>query len=510
MTGHLPIHALSDAVGGSGRIATDEARRALAAQDISGQGPERPGVIARPATIGDLQSVVRVAADHQMPIVVRGGGLSYTGGYWALRPDTLMIDMRDLNAVEPVTAASSVVTVEAGATWAQVYEALKPHGLRLPVFGPLSGSRATVGGGVAQNVAFYGSATHGLAGDHVLAMDVVAGNGDLITVNGPEIAAYVGDAGILGIKARIDMRVIAFPSQQHYVSLAFDDERGLLAVQRAIAKGALRGTIAEAYGFDRVTHHNLAATGFSVLEAAGIAGDVARGAGSLVSAARSLTKMAVAPRAQLTRIAWSLHCVLEGDDPALSDAAAQLDELCRSNGGRPIPDTIPRVARAKPFRPVRAMLGPDGERWLPMHALFPPDGVDEALTIVAAARTQHRQAMQACDLRMSCMTAVIGDRIIVEPQFFWPDSLTEFLRANVLPQQLAAHGEAQSNPRGRELAHTLRRDLTQKFGAAGGRFIQLGKFYKTPLSESAQSSRQAIKPANDPDGLFNPGALEFN
>lgn len=509
MSRQVAINALSETVGSS-RVDTSDAELAVAGQDISGQGPQRPCAIIRPASIKDLQSVVRIATDHAIPMVVRGGGLSYTGGYWAQQPDTVMIEMRDLNAIQPVTDQSTTVTAEAGATWAELYDTLRPHGLRLPVFGPLSGARATVGGGIAQNVAFYGSATHGLAGDHLTQMEVVVASGDLITVSGTDLAAYVGDAGMLGVKARISMRLTPLPKHQRYASFAFEDEQGLLAVQCAVATGVLRGVIAEAYGFDRVTHENLAATGFSVLEAAGIAGDVARGADSLVSAARSLTKMAVAPRAQLTKIAWSLHCVLEGDDEATLDANEELNDLCQAHGGRPIPDTIPRVTRAKPFRPVRAMLGPNGERWLPMHAIFAPEDVNEALAVVSSARARYAGPMAEHGLRMSCMTAVIGDRIIVEPQFFWPDALTDFLLANILPQQREAYSQAEENPNGRALAHAMRQDLTDQFAVAGGRFIQMGKFYKVPLSATAWGRQKHLKAQADPSGLFNPGALEVS
>ena len=37
--------------------------------------------------------------------------------------------------------------------------------------------------------------------------------------------------------------------------------------------------------------------------------------------------------------------------------------------------------RSKPFGPVRGMLGRDGERWVPIHAVFP---LSKAQEVVAA------------------------------------------------------------------------------------------------------------------------------
>ena len=82
-------------------------------------------------------------------IVVRGGGMSYTGGYVPVRERTVMLDTSALDAIVEINAADMYITVEAGVTWKRIYEALQPLGLRLPFFGTFSGAQATVGGGLS-------------------------------------------------------------------------------------------------------------------------------------------------------------------------------------------------------------------------------------------------------------------------------------------------------------------------------------------------------------------------
>jgi len=498
---------LTGALAAPSMLATDADTLAVAAEDISGAGPETPAAVVRPMSVEELQKVVAVANRYAMPVVVRGGGFSYTGGYWAERPNTLLIDMGGLDGIVDIDADTMTVTVEGGATWSAVYDALMERGLRLPVFGPLSGIKATVGGGLSQDVTFFGSTANGFASEHVASFDVVASDGSLQTIT-DDVPAFAGDAGALGIKARVTFRVMPAPREAAYVSFAFDDAGGFVAAQQAIAAADFPASVSEAYGFDAVTHRNLSETGFSVLEAAQISRDVARKTTSIVGAVKSIAQLATVQRAKLDDIAWSLHCVVEGDDAAgVDETVASLAALVKSTDGRRIPDTIPRVTRSKPFRNVKALLGPNGERWLPMHGIFPAQRAGEALQALEEFRIARRAELDRFGIRISCLTSVIRDRILIEPQFFWPDSLSAFLIANAQPKQVAAYKAEPPREEARALVHVLRRALTDLFDGLGAAHIQLGKYYRPSEAGGLMERRSRLKAALDPDGLMNPGAL---
>jgi len=73
------------------------------------------------------------------------------------------------------------VTVEAGVTWAALYETLSRENLRTPFWGPFSGIAATIGGGMSHYAVNYGSGLYGVSAESLISMDVILGNGEMIS-----------------------------------------------------------------------------------------------------------------------------------------------------------------------------------------------------------------------------------------------------------------------------------------------------------------------------------------
>ena len=48
-----------------------------------------------------------------------------------------------------------------------------------------------------------------------------------------------------------------------------------------------------------------------------------------------------------------------------------------SEGSRRLPDSVPRVMAANPYVGLASTLGPEGERWIPAHGVFPLSAVNE-------------------------------------------------------------------------------------------------------------------------------------
>ena len=76
-----------------------------------------------------------------------------------------MLDLSELNRIISINEDYLVITVEAGVSWQQIWDALTPRGLRSPFFDTISGSRATVGGGLSNGALFMGTARYGSAAD---------------------------------------------------------------------------------------------------------------------------------------------------------------------------------------------------------------------------------------------------------------------------------------------------------------------------------------------------------
>ena len=110
-------------------ITTDPEQITLYSQDVFTVGPPICAVV-HPRNIDEVQALVRACLERGTPIVTRGGGMSYTSGYIASAPDSVLIDMASMDAIVEVNLEDRYVTVEAGCSWQKLHEHLAPLGVR--------------------------------------------------------------------------------------------------------------------------------------------------------------------------------------------------------------------------------------------------------------------------------------------------------------------------------------------------------------------------------------------
>src|SRR3954453_20976303 len=87
---------------------------------------DRPSVVVRCASAGDVAAAVTLAQREGLEISVRGGGHSYAGR--ALTDGGLMIDLTPMKAVL-VDPAARRVRCGGGTTWGELDAATQAHGL---------------------------------------------------------------------------------------------------------------------------------------------------------------------------------------------------------------------------------------------------------------------------------------------------------------------------------------------------------------------------------------------
>jgi FAD/FMN-containing dehydrogenase len=513
--------AAFDALLGGGRVVRDEHACALASEDISGAAPVNVVAVVQPPSVQVLAETIALAFRQGTAVHPRGGGMSYSAGYLPQSKASIALDLRNLDQVIYIDETARNVVVEAGCTWATLHTALAERGLRATYFGPLSGIAATIGGTISQNGAFFGSGVAGYAVDSVLGLEIVDGTGTIHRIGawgagrspslphfGPDlIGPFLGDCGALGVKTKIVLRLVPTPPPPRFASFAFQDSGSLV---RAMQEAQDIPHLAELWAFDLTTHRNLARSGFSVLEAAEIVGGIVTGSRSLIGKARDLVNAATLRRTVLTDLPWSLHAVIEPPLAELADPVeAALHAACSDAGGKAIPDTIPRVTRAKPFRTIKALIGPDGERWLPCHGICPVGQVAAALKAVNTVLDCNRSQIEAQGIRVSLLLAAVGAEIIVEPQLFWNDALSPFQRAHAPTSQSAPHDGAPERPQARAEALRVRKKLTVALSEAGCAHLQIGRHYSyiDEISPGQRAMLQSLKATLDPGGILNPGVL---
>src|SRR5690606_37273379 len=80
-------------------VMTDEATCALFSVDFSEIALERAGAVVRPQSTEEVSKLVEVAQKHGVPLIPRGGGMSYTLCYAPTQPDSVILDMQGMNRI---------------------------------------------------------------------------------------------------------------------------------------------------------------------------------------------------------------------------------------------------------------------------------------------------------------------------------------------------------------------------------------------------------------------------
>ncbi|SEP94444.1 FAD-binding and (Fe-S)-binding domain-containing protein [Natrinema salaciae] len=171
-----------------GDVRFDEYTRVLYATDGSIYGAQPAGVVF-PRDADDVRAAVRVAADHDAPVLPRGAGSSLAGQ--AVGPGCVVLDLsRHMDEIRDIDPDARTAVVQPGVVQDDLDAALDPHDLRFAP-DPASSNRATIGGGIGNNSTGAHSVRYGITDAYVEECKVVLADGSLIhtrdiVVDGPE------------------------------------------------------------------------------------------------------------------------------------------------------------------------------------------------------------------------------------------------------------------------------------------------------------------------------------
>jgi len=510
---------------GAEHLRDDPASRELFAHDIGDRGRGVVSLVVAPGSVEELAQVVAASTGAGYAVAPRGAGLSYTAGYVPSSAQTVALDMRRMNRVLAVNAKDMTVTVEAGCSWAQLLAELQPLGLRTPFFGPMSGIASTIGGGISQLNAMLGAGHYGTSSESVVALTVVLADGRVLRTGargadgqspfyrhfGPDLAGlFCGDCGALGVKAEITLRLIRNPASEGYVAFSFKTGGALMEAMAEIARA---GLAAEMCAFDpgltqvRMRRESMAS---DLKKAAAVVGKQK----SLVKGLMEVGRMALAGRSFIGADEYSLHLIAEGRCPAAVDFdLEQTRRIAASLGGTEIANTIAKVIRAQPFPPANSILGPDGERWLPIHGQVPLSAASAALEDVQQVFKSMAEAFEQHGIHAGFLfTSMSTNALILEPVLYWPDERLALHEAAIEAQHLAKLPVLPANPAAHAVALEAKARIIAVFEKYGAGHFQIGRTYPYRASREPASWAflEALKREVDPAGLINPGVLGFD
>jgi D-lactate dehydrogenase (cytochrome) len=199
------------------RVQTGEALRRQHANTLTWLDNQPPDAVVFVARADEVAEIVRIARDHQTPIIPFGAGTSLEGHVNAPEGG-LSLDFSRMNQILAVNERDLDVVVQPGVSRTQLNEYLRDKGLFFPV-DPGAGE-ATIGGMAATRASGTTAVKYGTMRENVLNATVVLADGRIVKTAQrarKSSAGYdltklmVGSEGTLGIFTELTVRVYGIP-----------------------------------------------------------------------------------------------------------------------------------------------------------------------------------------------------------------------------------------------------------------------------------------------------------
>lgn len=189
-------------------------------------------MFAAPATLEEVQGLVRAAREKGGALAPSGGGVLAHIGYPG-SVDAAPISATALNKIVEYVPGDMVVVAQAGVTVASLQSALAEHGQWLPLE-PAFPDRQTVGGITAARAPSLVRAGYGSVRDWLIGVEVVGGDGQVIRGGGKVVKnvsgydlpkLYCGSYGTLGILTEVAFKAAPRPEESRVLLAVLPDDR---------------------------------------------------------------------------------------------------------------------------------------------------------------------------------------------------------------------------------------------------------------------------------------------
>jgi FAD/FMN-containing dehydrogenase len=171
---------------------------------------QRPAAVAIPESVADVVAIVAFARDRGLLVTAQGTG--HNAGAYDTLANTILVKTHELRGVE-IDVDQRVARCAAGTLWIEVTQPASEHGLA-----PLAGSSPDVGvvGYVLGGGLSWLARKHGLAANHVRAIELVTAAGDVVRATKDDHAdlfwALRGGGGNYGIVTSVEIDLFEYPT----------------------------------------------------------------------------------------------------------------------------------------------------------------------------------------------------------------------------------------------------------------------------------------------------------
>ena len=176
-----------------------------------------PSAVVFPRTTEEVAAVVRLARLAGIPLVPRGAGTGLSGGAIPMAQG-LVIALTRMKHILEIDSADRLAVVEPGVINLDISKAASPYGLFYAP-DPSSQKVCSIGGNVAENSGGPHCLAYGVTTNHVLALEVVLPDGEVVWLGdrtgeapGYDLrGVFIGSEGTLGIATKIVVRLLPKP-----------------------------------------------------------------------------------------------------------------------------------------------------------------------------------------------------------------------------------------------------------------------------------------------------------
>jgi glycolate oxidase len=177
----------------------------------------RAQAVAFPTSAEQVSALVKLCNRRGVPYTGRGAGTGLSGGAIPSQGGVL-ISFSRMNRILEIDLENLRAVVEPGLVNLRLSQAVAPHKLQY-IPDPSSQKACTIGGNVGENSGGPHTLRYGVTTNHVLGLEVVLPDGQIVQVGGKGqdppgydlTGLYVGSEGTLGLVTRIIARLVPLP-----------------------------------------------------------------------------------------------------------------------------------------------------------------------------------------------------------------------------------------------------------------------------------------------------------